>query len=313
MPKEAARRPPKGMDGLIAEALGHDGVFTTEDARRWSVSPAALTRAMKNGRLQRPFPRVYVVAGAHNTWWTHARAAAVWSNGALSHLSAAFALGLIESPPTKLDVVASTVRKPPVGTALRRHHSSLVCPPHVVTLRGTLVTAAARTLLDIASLVSDEVLESALEDALRRGLVSMARLEWQLRTEGRRGRAGTAALRNLLEARGHLAPTESTLETKVARWFRSTCLPPPARQHRVLADGRFIARIDFAYPDARVAIEAMSYRWHSGRREWLRDETRFRRLKDLGWRVLEVTDEDISTRGSRLEAEIAQLLGFTLF
>ena len=314
MPKEAAGRPPKGLDGLTAEALGHDAVFTTEDAQRWHVSPAALTRAKKNGRLQRPFPRVYVVAGADTTWWTHARAAVAWSKGALSHLSAAFALGLIDRPPKEVDVVAPTVREPPAGTAVRRHQSNLVCSPHVVTVRGMLVTAAARTLLDIAPLVSDEALETALENALRRGLVSMARLEWQLRTEGRRGRAGTAALRKLLRARGdQRAPTESPLETKVARWFRSTRLPPPVRQHRVVATGRFIARVDFAYPDARVAIEAVSYRWHSGRREWLRDENRLRGLKDLGWRVLEVTEEDISARGSKLEGEIAGLLGITLF
>jgi very-short-patch-repair endonuclease len=314
MAKEAPRRLPDGIDGLMAEALGRDGVFTTEDARRWEVSPAALTRAINKGRLLRLFPRVYVVAGANTTWWTHARASAAWSNGALSHLSAAFALGLIESPPAEIDVVAATIRRAPAGTPLHCHHSRLVSPPHVITVRGIPVTAAARTLLDIAPLVSEDVLEGALEDALRRGFVSMARLEWQLRTEGRKGRAGTAALRKLLRARGpQHTTTESILETKLARWFRSTRLPPPVRQHRVVAGGRFIARIDFAYPDARIAIEAKSYRWHSGRRDWLRDEDRHRDLKDLGWQVIYVTDEDISTRGPQLEAEIAEPLGITLF
>jgi very-short-patch-repair endonuclease len=77
--------------------------------------------------------------------------------------------------------------------------------------------------------------------------------------------------------------------------------------------GRFIARIDFAYPDSRIAIEAKSYRWHSGRSDWARDEDRLRNLRDIGWRVIEVTDEDISRRGPQLEAEIAELMGITLF
>lgn len=314
MAREAPRPSPEGIDGLVAEALGRDGVFTIEDARRRKVTSSALTRAINRGRVQRLFPGVYVVAGATRTWWTHARASAAWSDGALSHLSAAFALGLIEDPPGALDVVTTGARKVPLGAPLRCHQSRLMSPPHVVTVRGIPVTAAARTLLDIAPLVSEEILEGALENALRRGIVSMARIEWQLRTEGRKGRAGTAALRRLLRVRGANAnPTESALETRVARWFRTTRLPPPVRQHRVLDAGRFIARIDFAYPESRIAIEAVSYRWHSGRHEWVRDEKRIRALRDLGWQVIEVTDEDVSTRGPQLEGQIAELLGITLF
>jgi very-short-patch-repair endonuclease len=176
------------------------------------------------------------------------------------------------------------------------------------------VTAPARKLLDVAPLISEEMLEAALEESLRRGLTSLARIEWQLRTEGRNGRAGTAVVRKLLSQRDpKLAATESALETKVARWFRSTRLPPPQRQYRVLDGGRFVARLDFAYPEARIAIEVMSFRFHSGRREWLRDENRQRDLKDLDWRIVEITLEDVSVRGTKLETEIAALLGISLF
>lgn len=244
MAREAPRPSPEGIDGLVAEALGRDGVFTIEDARRRKVSSSALTRAIKRGRLRRLLPRVYVVAGATMTWWTYARASAAWSNGALSHLSAAFALGLIEDPPEVLDVVTKGARKTPPEVPLRCHQSRLMNPPHVVTIRGIPVTAAARTLLDIAPLVSEEVLERALEDALRRGLVSMARLEWQLRMEGRKGRAGTAALRNLLRVRGPQAnPTESALETRVARWFRIT-RPALARTPASCGSWRKVHRTD---------------------------------------------------------------------
>lgn len=304
---------PDGIDGLIAEAVGNDGVFTSDDAARWDVSPAALTRAFKKGRINRVYPRVYVVAGTAPTWWTRAPAAAAWSGGALSHRSAGYALGILELPPESTDVVVPTKRKEPPGTRLRCHYSQLLTVPHVTTVRGIRVTAPARTLLDIAGLVPEDVLETALEQALRQGLVSVARLEWQLRTEGRKGRRGTAALRHLLESRDLGPATESALETTVARWFRSTRLPPPQRQHRVLDDGRFVARVDFAYPQAKVGIEAMSYRWHSGRRAWLRDEERRRALRDLGWSIVEVTYEDITQRGSKLEADVAALLGISLF
>lgn len=307
-PKQASN----GFTGLVTEALERDGVFTNTDALRWGVSAASLSRAVRTGKAIRLLPRVYVVSGLERSWWSHARAAAEWSDGALSHLTAAFAHGLVENHPPYLEVVSATVRKPPVGSTLRCHRSPLVGPPHVTRLRGIRVTAPARTLLDIASRVSEEILELALEDALRRGLTSTARLEWQLRTEGGKGRDGTAALRRLLDARSRLPATESALETQVARWFRTTSLPPPVRQHRVLEGGRFVARIDFAYPDSRIAVEAISYRWHGGRRAWLRDEERRKELRELGWKVIEITLEDITHRGPQLEAEIAAALGITL-
>lgn len=255
-----------------------------------------------------------MVAGARDTWWATARAGAGWCGGALSHLSAAFALGLIEHPPDRIDLVTRSHRKPPTGSRFCCHVSPLLSPPHVVTVRDMPVTAPARTLLDIASEVSEEQLEAALEEGLRRGLVSMARMEWQLKAEGGRGRRGSSQLRRLLRQRDpRSAPTESLLETKVARWFRSTRLPPPVRQHRVIADAKFVGRIDFAYPEARLAIEAQSYRWHSGRREWLRDQTKERRLRELGWDVMYLIEEDIGERSAALEAEIAGRLGVTLF
>ena len=312
MDRQAPGQAPEGFAGLVTFALERDGVFTNTDASRWGVSPDALSRAVRTGKVVRLLPRVYAVKGTESGWWAQARAATAWSAGALSHLAAAFAHGLIEEPPPFIEVVSATAKKAPAGSGLRCHQSALVGPPHVTTVKEIAVTAPARTLLDIASRVSEEVLELALEDGLRRGLVGTARLEWQLRTEGRKGRNGTAALKKLLDARAQLPATESALETKVARWFRSTSLPPPVRQHRVFEAGRFVARIDFAYPEARVAIEATSYRWHSGRRAWLRDEERRKGLRRVGWTVIEVTQDDIVHRGPQIEAEIAAALGITL-
>lgn len=306
--------PRRGIDALVAEALKRDGVFTSQEAAEQGVSSPALTRALKSGRIQRVLPRVYLVTGARVTWWARARAGVAWSGGALSHKAAAFALGLVDTAPDRIDLATTAGRTPPPGARLRCHRSSRLSPPHVSSVRGIRVTAPARTLLDIASEVSEQELEAAMEEGLRRGLLSIARIGWQLNIEGQRGRSGTAALRKLLHERDpRSAPTESPLETKVARWFRSTRLPPPVRQHRVIADEKFVGRIDFAYPEAKLAIEAQSYRWHSGRREWLRDQTKERRLRELGWDVMYLIEEDIGERSAALEAEIARRLGVTLF
>ena len=60
-----------------------------------------------------------------------------------------------------------------------------------------------------------------------------------------------------------------------------------ARQFRVLDGiGRFVARVDVAIPDVRLAIEAHSRRHHFGSGPERRDEERDLRLAAAGWEVL---------------------------
>lgn len=67
-------------------------------------------------------------------------------------------------------------------------------------------------------------------------------------------------------------------------------------QFVVEEDGHFIARLDFAYPDMKVAIECQSYEWHSGRQNWEKDIDRHNRLQSLGWIIVYVTWEDLQHR-----------------
>ena len=310
----AAPQPRSAFDQVVSEAMGNDGVFTYDEAVARGVSPWALNRALKRGRVLRLLPRVYVVAGSPPTWWRNARAAAAWSGGPLSHSSAAFALGLTESPGDLIEVTRPSRRVPPAHVPIRVHVYTDLVEAEVSAVRGIRVTHAARTILDIARDLPEDELESTLEAALRSGSVRIARLRWQLQKEGKRGRPGTAAVRRLLARReASMAPTDSKLEDKVWRWFCDTRLPRPTRQLQISDQGRHIARVDFAYPSSKLAIEALSYRWHSGRQEWVTDQMRERLLRDRGWRIKWVVEEDITKRGSALEIEIASLLGMSLF
>jgi len=80
-------------------------------------------------------------------------------------------------------------------------------------------------------------------------------------------------------------------------------LPTPAIQPRI---GRY--RVDFAYPDARVAIEADGFRWHSSRQQFERDRARRNALTAMGWTVLHVTWEELSKR----PGEVAAIVRATL-
>ena len=76
------------------------------------------------------------------------------------------------------------------------------------------MTAAARTIIDIAAVASRDVVEEALDDALRRKLFSLSRLRWRLDELGRSGRRGTTLIRSLLAERDTSAAVpESVFET----------------------------------------------------------------------------------------------------
>lgn len=125
---------------------------------------------------------------------------------------------------------------------------------------------------------------------------------------GGKGPAGTKALKQLIARRGSVAAMESALERKVWRLPTASRLPRPVRQYVLRDENAFVARIDFAYPEARVAIEVDGYRWHSGRRAWARDLARRNRLTELGWRVVHVTHKDVTENGEQVVRRLERLL-----
>ena len=96
-------------------------------------------------------------------------------------------------------------------------------------------------------------------------------------------------MRRLVDARLDHGVTESPLEHDVLRLLKEAGLPDPQLQY-ILRDGdRFVARLDFAYPESRVAIEADGFRYHADRHAFDDDRARANAVQALGWRVLRVT------------------------
>jgi len=120
-------------------------------------------------------------------------------------------------------------------------------------------------------------------------------------------------LRALLDSRDLTrAVPESVLETKVARILRKAKLPGLVAQYNVVVAGHLIARVDFAFPAAKVAVEADGYRWHSGRAQWQQDLERRNALTNLGWRVIHVTWEDLK-RPQAIVDQVEQALRAGLY
>lgn len=175
-------------------------------------------------------------------------------------------------------------------------------------IRRIPTTDPARTLIDLASLVDEETLEIALDDALRR-LISLPRLRWRIRTFGVNGKRGAARLSALLEERGPASRVvESALETLFLRLIKQSGLPLPEKQFEIRDNGRFVARVDFAYPDRKLVIEVDGFSSHSSRLAWDYDRERRNWIEALGWRVLNVTKTQIRSGSASLVERISKML-----
>ena len=127
-----------------------------------------------------------------------------------------------------------------------------------IDIAGFRCTSPLQTLIDLASSLSDDEWEQALESALRSGIVCLSELEVLVPELGRRRTKGTTRIRRVLAQRPPGAPpTGSLLETLFVQLRR---LVPdstePLRQYEVRDDrGEFVAFVDFAWPELGIFIE----------------------------------------------------------
>lgn len=298
------------VDRAIAKTASvQHGVFTRQQAFQIGATRRMIDHRLETGRWERVFPRVYRLPGTASGWRQTLMAICLTSPDVVgSHRSAARLLGLVGFENSPLEVTV------PRGHWLRRrgliaHESLDLARGDCARIDGIPVTKPDRTLIDLAAVVSPDKLEEALDDAIRRGLVSLPRLRWKLSELARYGRPGIAAVRRVLAIRdGSDAVPMSILETRFLRLLRSAGAREPEIQYSVRDNGRLVAIVDFAYPEARIAIEVDGYRHHSGRRKWQEDRTRRNRITARGWLVFHVTALDLKNRGADVCDEIASAL-----
>ncbi|MDQ3962553.1 MAG: endonuclease domain-containing protein [Actinomycetota bacterium] len=238
-------------------------------------------------------PGVFIVNGFPECLEQRVHAGVAWAGPVAvgSHRSAATLLDL----DVRYDIadITASIRKNGVPDSLVLHRSALATGDRT-RVKGIPLTSASRTLLDLGAVASRDDLELALEAALRKRLTSIPTILKRLETNGR-GKRGVAKMRQLLAVRGtDPTPTGSFLETRFAQFARRHRLPQMTRQFEIFDGPRFMAKVDFAIPEARLAIEVLGYRWHSGRKDWHHDFARLTRLAETGWRVMFVTKESLA-------------------
>jgi very-short-patch-repair endonuclease len=268
-----------------------------------AVRSRVLTRhQLQSSAWRRWFPDVYACASVEPTHVLRARAVTelVLPGAVASGRTAGVLWGCDLASavdPVELTVPPGTRGGAVDGVLLTRRR----LPADDVTLRaGVPVTTALRTALDLCRI-------RPLDDAVAvvdRFLVTTRALT----VEAVRAAAADLTGRDCRHVREVVALVDgaagSPQETRLRLLLRRSTLPDPVAQH-VVRDVRrsFVARVDFAWPELRLALE-YDGEWHAEPGQLGRDRRRLNRLTAAGWTVLFVTAADLHDP-ERLLARIA--------
>lgn len=206
-----------------------------------------------------------------------------------------------------LDSISSnTVASSAKLTRLSGSRRLLLRDGDVRIVDGVAVTSPERTLIELASRNGDERWEQMLESALRMKLLTVDDILKRVREFRHQG---NARVRRVVELRGtRVPPTESLLETLAIQLFREDArIPTPARQVDIThPNGRFVARVDLAFPQCGVFIE-LDGAWHNDQPTY--DANRQTRVSAVtGWKVGRFTWDDITQRRNHTLRQMVALL-----
>jgi hypothetical protein len=280
-PTRAALRPPL-PDGPFTISGAADNGWS-QSALRHAVAATDLTR-LQRGVFALPAPddpeeHPRTVATRHNL--VIAQAATLGCpRAAISHFSAALAWGMPVFG--DLDRACVTVQS---ATALRslakvHLHRATLEPADLSNLAGWPVLHPSRTVMDVAREHGVQAGIVAADFALHAQLVNLGELETAFQ-QCRQWPGRKSARVTLLTADG-LA--ESALESLSRLQMLASGLPRPRLQSAICdGHGRFVARVDFYWPDFGVVGEADgNLKYDRGAQAIVEEKARHKRLEELG-------------------------------
>lgn len=295
---------PSDAGRAVAElATRQHGVVSVAQLRRIGLDSSAVARRAAAGRLHSIHRGVYAVGHRSITRRGQYLAAvlACGPEAALSHRSAADLWGLRRDS-TCIEVTAPRRRAGLPGIVV--HRSRLADPADFDSIDGIRVTSVARTLLDLAVVVTARELARAVDRAERLELFDLISVEDLLNRASRR--AGRRSLRNAIEG-WQPSYTRSELEDRFQELVRRAKLPPP--QINVLLRGERAAHeVDCFWPSRRLVVQLDGFAYHRTRRDRERDSTTDADLELAGFRVLRLTWDDVAVHGYRTVRRLRQAL-----
>ncbi|MFI5509511.1 DUF559 domain-containing protein [Mycobacterium sp. NPDC051804] len=211
--------------------------------------------------------------------------------------TAAALYGFDTEQPTDLHVLsppASRLRSADGLTVHRREGAPLT------VVEGRPVTAPAWTAVEVARSLERPRALATLDAALRSGTATRPEM-WRAAV-AQAGRRGIVAVRDLIPLADFRA--ESPMESEARLAMMDGALPIPELQYEIIDGNGERRRVDFAWPQYRIAVEYDGLDWHSGPEAMRRDRRRTAALMDVGWVVIAIVFEDVRYRSTEFVARI---------
>ncbi|HYJ21696.1 MAG TPA: type IV toxin-antitoxin system AbiEi family antitoxin domain-containing protein [Solirubrobacterales bacterium] len=279
---------------MLELATRQHGVVSTRQLKTLGYGRNSASKANRVGRLRRIHRGVYAVGDERLTWEARCLAAVLAARPAVaSHLSAGWLWGLLRKRPGTIHVTVPTPRR--AGRPFVVHCADLPLLDRWV-LDDIPVTNLARTLLDLAAMLSPTQLERSLERSEELGLFDLLALEDMLDRAGHH--PGVAKLRRVLAIYRDRDPVfvRSKLERRFLGLARKAGLPTPSMNFNVAG-----YELDAYWEAERFAVELDAYETHGSHAAFERDRLRQEDLKLQGVEMIRVT-------GPRLEREPEQVM-----
>ncbi len=290
------------MGLAILELAGRQhGVVARRQLVELGLGSATIDRWIAHGRLAIVHRGVYAVG--HRLLTVEGRwSAGVLAGGSgavLSYRSAADLWELTGLSRPRADVTVAVRRAARAGIVF---HRDTLADDEVTEHAGVPVTTVARTLLDLAAVVSRVRLKQAVNIAEHRALADSPSLpELIFRYPGRRGIRNLRAVVASHRLGQDLA--RSDLELRFLEYLEERSMPRPELNAVLEVAGRRF-EVDCLWRSARLVVELDSRLHHSDAQAFEIDRARDLALLGAGFRTARVTWRRLHTKPDALEADL---------
>lgn len=197
-------------------------------------------------------------------------------------------------------VVTAAGRSPRRGIIVRRRPQ--LAPTDVAVHRGIPVTSPERTVLDLATIVSQRELERVIDEAVSKRRCTETTLTETATIAG--AAWGASRLRRVLGSHSAGSTlTRSDLEERFLALCRRHGIPAPRVNFP-----QFGLELDFYWPRERLVVETDGHEHHGTRAAFERDRARDQRLVADGLRVLRFTYRQVVADPARVAHVLERVL-----
>ncbi|HEX6069702.1 MAG TPA: type IV toxin-antitoxin system AbiEi family antitoxin domain-containing protein, partial [Longimicrobiaceae bacterium] len=277
------------------------GVVSRRQLLALGVARHAIDYRVRTGRLRTIHRGIYGLGRLRGSHATELAAVLAGGVGALLSFRSAGSLWRLLPPRPKITPVEIST---PGRAVLSRpgliaHRVGPIQADEATSLHGIPITTAARTVFDLAGVLSAHELERALARALRNGMEEGQLLELLARYPARPG----APLLRSLAGEENLVFTRSHAEDVFLAILERGGLPKPETNEQIRG-----LEVDCLFRAARLIVEIDGFTYHSSSTAIERDHSRDQALYLAGYDVVRFTWSQIDQQPDRVLAKVAGAL-----